>query len=69
MSVTPIASGLQNVNKVIFIFSECNVKIIYTLRAYPIRAILLDVLRVRSGFCALSVSKLAAPITPGGIGS
>ncbi|EBL6516311.1 hypothetical protein DPE35_10050 [Salmonella enterica subsp. enterica serovar Woodinville] len=27
------------------------------------------VLRVRSGFCALSVSKLAAPITPGGIGS
>ncbi|EDT8699569.1 hypothetical protein XF53_004137, partial [Salmonella enterica subsp. enterica] len=26
-------------------------------------------LRVRSGFCALSVSKLAAPITPGGIGS
>ncbi|MGK5231334.1 MULTISPECIES: hypothetical protein, partial [Salmonella] len=24
---------------------------------------------VRSGFCALSVSKLAAPITPGGIGS
>ncbi|EEG6099200.1 hypothetical protein G3F86_004543, partial [Salmonella enterica] len=22
-----------------------------------------------SGFCALSVSKLAAPITPGGIGS
>ncbi|EDY3052872.1 hypothetical protein GOQ86_004391, partial [Salmonella enterica] len=23
----------------------------------------------RSGFCALSVSKLAAPITPGGIGS
>ncbi|RXO42366.1 hypothetical protein D0525_12940 [Salmonella enterica] len=80
MSVTPIASGLQNVNKVIFIFSECNVKIIYTLRAYPIRAILLailvlgsaqnpHVLRVRSGFCALSVSKLAAPITPGGIGS
>ncbi|OZU01987.1 hypothetical protein CCO45_15220 [Salmonella enterica subsp. enterica serovar Ealing] len=50
------------------------------LRAYPIRAILLaildlgsaqnpHVLRVRSGFCALSVSKLAAPITPGGIGS
>ncbi|TGC86150.1 hypothetical protein C9F02_11860, partial [Salmonella enterica subsp. enterica serovar Wilhelmsburg] len=49
-------------------------------RAYPIRAILLaildlgsaqnpHVLRVRSGFCALSVSKLAAPITPGGIGS
>ncbi|EAA7292572.1 hypothetical protein KU53_22490 [Salmonella enterica subsp. enterica] len=48
-------------------------------RAYPIRAILLailvlgsaqnpHVLRVRSGFCALSVSKLAAPITPGGIG-
>ncbi|PDP96820.1 hypothetical protein CJZ75_19145 [Salmonella enterica subsp. enterica serovar Enteritidis] len=43
------------------------------LRAYPIRAILLaildlgsaqnpHVLRVRSGFCALSVSKLAAPI-------
>ncbi|PDQ08157.1 hypothetical protein CJZ73_21085 [Salmonella enterica subsp. enterica serovar Enteritidis] len=42
------------------------------LRAYPIRAILLaildlgsaqnpHVLRVRSGFCALSVSKLAAP--------
>ncbi|ECI0413864.1 DNA metabolism protein [Salmonella enterica subsp. salamae] len=27
------------------------------------------VLRVRSGFCALSVPKLAAPITPGGIGS
>ncbi|EBK3279925.1 hypothetical protein CKH23_03545 [Salmonella enterica] len=27
------------------------------------------VLRVRSGFSALSVSKLAAPITPGGIGS
>ncbi|APV65837.1 hypothetical protein SEEHRA35_012765 [Salmonella enterica subsp. enterica serovar Heidelberg str. SARA35] len=27
------------------------------------------VLRVRSGFCALSVSKLAAPITPTGIGS
>ncbi|APZ58159.1 hypothetical protein AW74_18450 [Salmonella enterica subsp. enterica serovar Montevideo str. CDC 2011K-1674] len=27
------------------------------------------VLRVRSGFCALSVSKLAAPITPNGIGS
>ncbi|EAB7707994.1 L-asparaginase [Salmonella enterica subsp. enterica serovar Elisabethville] len=27
------------------------------------------VLRVRSGFCALSVSKLAAPITPSGIGS
>ncbi|MIG37562.1 hypothetical protein AHW95_05640 [Salmonella enterica subsp. enterica] len=27
------------------------------------------VLRVRSSFCALSVSKLAAPITPGGIGS
>ncbi|EBH8755553.1 L-asparaginase [Salmonella enterica subsp. enterica] len=27
------------------------------------------VLRVRSGFYALSVSKLAAPITPGGIGS
>ncbi|AXR36464.1 hypothetical protein COO54_08015 [Salmonella enterica subsp. enterica] len=27
------------------------------------------VLRVRSGFCALSVSKLAVPITPGGIGS
>ncbi|EAP0877903.1 L-asparaginase [Salmonella enterica] len=27
------------------------------------------VLRVRSGFCALSVSKLAPPITPGGIGS
>ncbi|EBX5570259.1 DNA metabolism protein [Salmonella enterica subsp. enterica serovar Kuessel] len=26
-------------------------------------------LRIRSGFCALSVSKLAAPITPGGIGS
>ncbi|MLO57395.1 hypothetical protein DQE51_20365 [Salmonella enterica subsp. enterica] len=50
------------------------------LRAYPSRAILLaildlgsaqnpHVLRVRSGFCALSVSKLAAPITPGGIGS
>ncbi|EAA9734706.1 hypothetical protein CBJ71_10060 [Salmonella enterica] len=49
-------------------------------RAYPIRAILLaildlgsaqnpHVLRVRSGFCALSVSKLTAPITPGGIGS
>ncbi|MJY34507.1 hypothetical protein DSS49_21060 [Salmonella enterica subsp. enterica] len=48
------------------------------LRAYPIRAILLaildlgsaqnpHVLRVRSGFCALSVSKLAASITPGGI--
>ncbi|OZU32227.1 hypothetical protein CCO52_04685 [Salmonella enterica subsp. enterica serovar Bergen] len=48
------------------------------LRAYPIRAILLaildlgsaqnpHVLRVRSGFCALSVSKLAAPITPTGI--
>ncbi|RJJ71058.1 hypothetical protein D5G71_23450, partial [Salmonella enterica subsp. enterica serovar Mbandaka] len=37
-------SGLQNVNKVIFIFSECNVKIIYTLRAYPIRAILLAIL-------------------------
>ncbi|EAA7368505.1 hypothetical protein DPD06_14465 [Salmonella enterica subsp. enterica serovar Fresno] len=43
------------------------------LRAYPIRAILLailvlgsaqnpHVLRVRSGFCALSVSKLAAGI-------
>ncbi|MIG47101.1 L-asparaginase [Salmonella enterica] len=42
------------------------------LRAYPSRAILLaildlgsaqnpHVLRVRSGFCALSVSKLAAP--------
>ncbi|OSJ82899.1 hypothetical protein K800_19042, partial [Salmonella enterica subsp. enterica serovar Newport str. SHSN010] len=44
LSVTPIASGLQNVNKVIFIFSECNVKIIYTLRAYPIRAILLAIL-------------------------
>ncbi|EAM3029461.1 DNA metabolism protein [Salmonella enterica subsp. enterica] len=29
----------------------------------------LNVLRVRSGFCALSVSKLAAPITPGGTGS
>nr|BCQ85148.1 hypothetical protein SAML2017_02260 [Salmonella enterica] len=52
----------------------------YFLRAYPIRAILLailvlgsaqnpHVLRVRSGFCALSVSKLAAPITPTGIGS
>ncbi|EBX3518732.1 hypothetical protein DRA24_17970 [Salmonella enterica subsp. enterica serovar Mississippi] len=27
------------------------------------------ILRVRSGFCALSVPKLAAPITPGGIGS
>ncbi|ASK77219.1 L-asparaginase [Klebsiella michiganensis] len=27
------------------------------------------VLRVRSGFSALSVSKLAAPITPTGIGS
>ncbi|ECC8832971.1 hypothetical protein DKU74_21090 [Salmonella enterica subsp. salamae] len=27
------------------------------------------VLRVRSSFCALSVSKLAAPITPGGIDS
>ncbi|ATZ94821.1 DNA metabolism protein [Dickeya fangzhongdai] len=27
------------------------------------------VLRVRSGFCALPVSKLAAPITPTGIGS
>ncbi|ATI85108.1 hypothetical protein CGA24_09025 [Salmonella enterica subsp. enterica] len=27
------------------------------------------VLRVHSGFCALSVSRLAAPITPGGIGS
>ncbi|ECE6151465.1 L-asparaginase [Salmonella enterica subsp. enterica] len=27
------------------------------------------VLRVRSGFCALSVSKLAASITPGGTGS
>ncbi|OWP47106.1 hypothetical protein CEG88_03725 [Klebsiella aerogenes] len=27
------------------------------------------VLRVRSGFCALSVFKLAAPITPTGIGS
>ncbi|EBK0368265.1 hypothetical protein D3D45_08485 [Salmonella enterica] len=51
-----------------------------TLSAYPIRAILFaililgsaqnpHVLRVRSGFCALSVSKLAAPITPGGIGS
>ncbi|EBX5572968.1 hypothetical protein DSN37_23535 [Salmonella enterica subsp. enterica serovar Kuessel] len=51
-----------------------------TFRAYPIRAILLaildlgsaqnpHVLRVRSGFYALSVSKLAAPITPGGIGS
>ncbi|OVU38910.1 hypothetical protein BME18_06750 [Klebsiella michiganensis] len=50
------------------------------LRAYPIRAIslaILDlgsarnphVLRVRSGFSALSVSKLAAPITPTGIGS
>ncbi|ATS98786.1 DNA metabolism protein [Salmonella enterica subsp. enterica serovar Enteritidis] len=50
------------------------------MRAYPIRAILLaildlgsaqnpHVLRVRSGFCALSVSKLAAPITPTGIGS
>ncbi|PWC10029.1 L-asparaginase [Brenneria roseae subsp. americana] len=26
-------------------------------------------LRVLSGFCALSVSKLAAPITPTGIGS
>ncbi|EBR8786366.1 DNA metabolism protein [Salmonella enterica subsp. enterica serovar Agbeni] len=26
-------------------------------------------LRVRSGFCALSGSKLAAPITPAGIGS
>ncbi|EBU7763648.1 hypothetical protein DK750_02105 [Salmonella enterica subsp. enterica serovar Rovaniemi] len=50
------------------------------LRAYPIRAILLaildlssaqnpHVLRVRSGFSALSVSKLAAPITPGRIGS
>ena len=50
------------------------------LRAYPIRAIslaILDlgsvrnphVLRVRSGFTALSVSKLAAPITPNGIGS
>ncbi|OSJ56032.1 hypothetical protein K791_00375, partial [Salmonella enterica subsp. enterica serovar Newport str. SHSN001] len=44
LSVAPIASGLQNVNKVIFIFSECNVKIIYTLRAYPIRAILLAIL-------------------------
>ncbi|POU59301.1 hypothetical protein C3384_07235 [Klebsiella aerogenes] len=50
------------------------------LRAYPIRAILLailnqgsarnpHVLRVRSGFCALSVFKLAAPITLTGIGS
>ncbi|ATY01110.1 hypothetical protein AL497_25030 [Klebsiella aerogenes] len=50
------------------------------LRAYLIRAILLailnlgsaqnpHVLRVRSGFCALSVFKLAAPITPTGIGS
>ncbi|WP_219928045.1 hypothetical protein, partial [Salmonella enterica] len=28
---------------------------------------IVEVLRVRSGFCALSVSKLAAPITPGGI--
>ncbi|EBE7170815.1 hypothetical protein CV295_07330 [Salmonella enterica] len=48
------------------------------LRAYPIRAILLaildlgsaqnpHVLRVRSGFCALPRSKMAAPITPGGI--
>ncbi|EBW4444458.1 L-asparaginase [Salmonella enterica subsp. enterica serovar Arechavaleta] len=27
------------------------------------------VLRVRCGFCALSVSKLAAPITPTEIGS
>ncbi|EBY3142866.1 hypothetical protein CBI80_01430 [Salmonella enterica subsp. enterica serovar Morehead] len=27
------------------------------------------VLRVRCGFCALSVSRLAAPITPGGISS
>ncbi|ATZ92830.1 DNA metabolism protein [Dickeya fangzhongdai] len=27
------------------------------------------VLRVRSGFCALSASKLAAPMTPIGIGS
>ncbi|NAT76620.1 hypothetical protein CWD78_03455 [Dickeya dadantii] len=27
------------------------------------------VLRVRSGFCVLSASKLAAPITPIGIGS
>ncbi|MBW5994178.1 hypothetical protein CF038_16180 [Klebsiella michiganensis] len=50
------------------------------LRAYPIRTIslaILDlgsarnphVLHVRSGFSALSVSKLAAPITPTGIGS
>ncbi|AYH46983.1 hypothetical protein B6N31_04270 [Dickeya fangzhongdai] len=45
------------------------------LRTYPNRAILLailnpgsartpHVLRVRSGFCALPVSKLAAPMTP-----
>ncbi|POD98183.1 hypothetical protein BV924_05305 [Pectobacterium odoriferum] len=50
------------------------------LRAYLIRAILFailnlgsarnpHVLRVRSGFCALSVSKLAAPITPTGTDS
>ncbi|AYH50248.1 hypothetical protein B6N31_07940 [Dickeya fangzhongdai] len=49
-------------------------------RAYPNRAISLailalgsarnpHVLRVRSGFSALSESKLAAPITPSGIGS
>lgn len=59
---------------------KINLLVIHRLSAYPIRAILLaildldsaqnpHVLRVRSGFCALSVSKLAAPITPTGIGS
>ncbi|EFE07994.1 hypothetical protein CIT292_08512 [Citrobacter youngae ATCC 29220] len=67
--------GLNKNNSPMLIAGQIN-----TLRAYPIRAILLailnlgsarnpHVLRVRSGFCALSVFKLPAPITPTGIGS